>query len=89
MFSSPSPSDDFDKYDEPRLHMECLMKAPLIDFDLSIRILIPLESAGIRTLGDLTKQTRESLKAIRSLGNTSIKKLENLLAYHKLSLSNK
>ena len=50
--------DSFDKYDEPRLHMEKLMKAHLIEFDLSMRILCPLEKAGIRTLGDLENPER-------------------------------
>lgn len=78
---------DFDKFDEPRLHMERLMKAHLIEFGLSIRILIPLETAGIRTLGDLTKQTRKSLRKIKSLGRISVEKLESFLAYHRLSLA--
>ena len=56
MYKNPSPADSFDKYDEPRLHMEKLLKARLTEFDLSLRILIPLEKAGVKTLGDLVKQ---------------------------------
>ena len=87
MISTPQPISEFDKYDEPRLHMERLMKARLIDFGISIRILIPLESVGIRTLGDLTKQTRESLRNIPHLGKISVDKLESFLAYHRLALA--
>lgn len=88
MCNSDRPNiKDFEKFEEPRLHMERLMKAHLIDFDISIRILIPLESAGIRTLGDLTKQTKKSLRAIKSLGKISVEKLESFLAYHRLSLA--
>lgn len=88
MYYSDRPNiKDLEKFDEPRLHMERLMKAHLIDFDISIRILIPLESAGIRTLGDLTKQTRKSLRGIKSLGKISVEKLESFLAYHRLSLA--
>lgn len=86
MCSVPNPTNEFDKYDEPRIHMERLLKAPLVDFDISLRILIPLESAGIRTLGDLTKQTRKSLQAIKSLGRISVEKLDCFLAYHRLAL---
>lgn len=78
--------DSFDRYDEPRLHLECLMKAPLVDFDLSLRILIPLESAGIRTLGDLVKHTREDLRKIPQLGKISVDKIEKFLDYHLLAL---
>lgn len=82
-----SHSSEFDKYDEPRLHMERLMRTRLFDFELPIRILIPLEDAGIRTLEDLTKQTKKSLQEIRLLGKISIDKLEKFLAYHELPLA--
>ena len=78
---------DFDKYDEPRLHLERLMKAHLVDFDLSLRILLRLEEAGIRTLGDLTIRTREQLLGINQLGVVSVQKLEDLLTYLGLSLA--
>lgn len=87
MFETPTPNTDFDKYDEPRLHMERLMKVHLVEFDLSIRILCPLESAGIKTIGDLVKQTRKSLRKINHLGRISVVRLENFLAYHGLSLA--
>ena len=87
MFETLQPNNDFDKYDEPRLHMERLMKAHLIDFGIPIRILSPLESAGIRTLGDLTKQNRKTLIGIKSIGRKSVEKLESFLAYHRLSLA--
>lgn len=76
--------DNFDKYDEPRLHMEALMKAHLIEFDISLRILCPLEKAGIRTLGDLTSHSKKQLKKINQLGRLSIARLEKFLAYHGL-----
>lgn len=83
----PDTSSEFDKYDEPRLHMERLMKVHLIEFDLPIRILIPLDNAGIRTLGDLTRLTKKDLRKIKSLGRRSVEKLEKFLAYQKLSLA--
>ncbi|MDE6416198.1 MAG: hypothetical protein K2K68_04130 [Duncaniella sp.] len=79
--------DSFDKYDEPRLHMERLLKAKLVEFDISIRILLPLESAGIVTLGDLVSRTRKDLLQIKQLGKISVERLEDFLAYHNLSLA--
>lgn len=79
--------ESFDKYDEPRLHMERLLKSHLIDFDLSLRILIPLEKAGIRTLGDLVKQSRKSLGKIHQLGALSVGILDNLVTNLDLSLA--
>lgn len=79
--------DSFDKYDEPRLHMEKLMKAHLIEFDISMRILCPLESAGIRTLGDLTRLSKKQLKKINRLGRLSVATLERFLAYHGLNFA--
>lgn len=86
MYSDPEIDNSFDKYDEPRLHMERLLKARLVEFDLSIRILLPLEAAGIKTLGDLTLQSRKSLRAIRNLGQTSVGKLEDFISLMGLSL---
>ena len=31
MYDVPSTSDEFDKYDEPRLHMERLLRAKLVE----------------------------------------------------------
>lgn len=87
MYHIAEQHSDFDKYDEPRLHMERLLRAHLVEFDLSIRILCPLEDAGIRTLGDLVKQTKKGLRKIDQLGKISVDKLESFLAYHGLSLA--
>ena len=61
-------ADDFDKYDEPRLHMERLLKAHLVEFDLSLRILFPLEKAGIKTIGQLLQINRTGLLNIPNIG---------------------
>lgn len=88
MYAYPEDeSDSLDMYEEPRLHMERLMKTRLVELDLSLRILIPLEDAGIKTLGDLTGQTRKDLLKICQLGITKVKKIEEFLEYHMLSLA--
>lgn len=80
-------TDEFAKYDEPRLHMERLMRVRLVEFNLSLHILIPLEKAGVRTLGDLTRKTRKELLSISQLGKTRVDKLEAFLKYNMLSLA--
>lgn len=73
-------SSEFDKYDEPRIHIETLMREKLVKFDmLSLRILLRLESAGIKTLGDLLKCRREYLLSIPQFGVTSLRKIEDFL----------
>ena len=84
MYTTPTLANEFDKYDEPKLHIERLMRVKLIEFGLPIRILIPLDKAGIRTLGDLTRQSIKSLRCIKSLGKISIKKIEEFLEYQHL-----
>lgn len=86
MYATPTEENTLDKYDEPRLHMERLMRVRLVEFDLSLRILIPLESAGIKTLGDLTSKSKSDLKRIKSLGAVAIGKLVKLLDHQGLSL---
>lgn len=71
---------DFDLYDEPRLHMEVLLKAHLTEFDLPLRILLALERAGIRRVGDLVKQDHDKLMAIWNLGKVSVAKIEAFMA---------
>lgn len=86
MIATPGNDNSFDKYDEPRLHMERLMKVRLVEFDLSLRILCPLESAGVNTLGDLCKQSKRGLRSIRNLGRISVDVLESFLRQQGLSL---
>ncbi len=59
--------------------MDRLLRAHLVEFDLSLRILIPLEDAGVKRLGDLVKHSRKSLESIRNIGKTSADTLEKLL----------
>lgn len=78
---------DFDKYDEPRLHMERLYRTLLVEFDFSMRIICPLDAAGIRTIGDLIKHSRKKLLSIKQLGKTSVDTLEKFLSRYDLALA--
>lgn len=87
MYTTPTPNNHFDEFDEPRLHLERLLKTKLTEFDISLRILIPLEKNGIRTLGDLVKQSRKSLSKISQLGRVSLDRIELFVHYHGLDLT--
>ena len=76
---------DFDKYDEPRLHMERLMRVRLTEFDIPLRILLLLERGGVKTLGDLCSRTREELMRIPQIGSLSADRLEEVLTRLDLS----
>lgn len=82
-------ASEFDKYDEPRLHMERLKRAHLIEFNLPIRILCQLEKIHIRTLGDLLKTSFARLREINQFGVKSEATIREFLAYHGLSLADK
>lgn len=87
-YKSPqSSASDFDKYDEPRLHTERLLRAKLVEFDISIRILLPLEKAGIKTLGDLVQQRYDNLLCVPQIGRTSVNVLKKLLDRLDLSFA--
>lgn len=88
MYSLPK-QESFDKYDEYRLHMETLMSAPLVDFDLPVRTLYALGDAGIKRLRDLCGLTKRDLLKINRINLVSVKCIEKMLADQGLSLRNK
>ena len=58
MYITSEPEAPFDKYDEMRLHMEQLLSASITDFDIPMRIAIPLDGAGVRRVRDLRSEER-------------------------------
>lgn len=86
MIQTPTIDTSFDKYEEYKLHMEVLLSASLIEFDIPARILIPLGDAGIRRLRDLVAMTKKQLLAVSRMGVVSVEFLENFLAKQGLSL---
>lgn len=85
----PQIENSFDEWDEPRLHMEALMRSHLIEFDLPLRLLIPLDEHGIRRLSDLVKQTPESIQGINRIGKLGLKRIEELLERYDLQFGMK
>lgn len=76
--------DSFDKYDEMRLHMAQLLSASIVEFDMPMRIAIPLDNAGIRRLRDLVCLTREELLKINRIGEKAASEIESIL--HRFGL---
>lgn len=58
-------------YEEPAHHMETLLKASIITLDIRPRLLFPLWNAGIRTVGELSRQYRLGLRSIPQIGEVS------------------
>lgn len=87
IISLQQTQNNLDKYEEERLHMERLLKFHLVELNLPLRILIRLEKAGIRTIGDLTKCQAKQLCKINGVGQLSVEKLTQALESMDLSLT--
>ncbi len=68
-----------EEFDEEVLHMRQLLKAKLVDLDLSVRALNCLKAAEVETLGDLVKFNKNDLLKFRNFGKKSLTELEELL----------
>lgn len=69
----------FDRYDEPRQHIDALLNASVITLDIRPRLLFPLWRAGVRTVGDLLRMYRTGLRKIRNIGVGSAADIERIL----------
>ena len=78
---------EFDRYNEPALHMERLLKARLVEFTLPLNLLIHLEAINVRTLGDLVKKRAADLLKARRIGPISVRLLERLLFRYGLHMA--
>ncbi len=74
-----------EEFDEEVLHMRQLLKAKLVDLDLSVRALNCLKAAEVETLGDLVKFNKNDLLKFRNFGKKSLTELEELLTTMNLS----
>lgn len=86
MYAQPTPDNSFDKYDEMRLHMEQLLSASIVDFDIPMRIAIPLDGVGVRRVRDLVRMKREDIFNVNRLGEKSVSEIERILDRFGLSL---
>ncbi|HZT78958.1 MAG TPA: DNA-directed RNA polymerase subunit alpha C-terminal domain-containing protein [Gemmataceae bacterium] len=57
-----------------------VLEIPVTDFELSVRSRNCLKKMNIRTLGDLTRVSREQLLSSKNFGETSLKEIEDMLA---------
>ncbi len=74
-----------EEFDEEVLHMRQMLKAKLVDLDLSVRALNCLKAAEVETLGDLVKFNKNDLLKFRNFGKKSLTELEELLTSMNLS----
>lgn len=79
--------DSFDKYDEPRLHMERLLRCSIVSLDIPTRILYKLADAEIRTIGQLVSHSTASLMKINRIGVAAIAEIKKQIAYAGLTLA--
>lgn len=85
-YNKMANTENLDRYEEYRLHMETLLSTHLIEFDLPLRILAPLERAGKRRLGDIVNMTRDELITINRLGISAVESIEKILSALGLKL---
>lgn len=63
-----------------------LLNTPVTDFELSVRSRNCLQKMGIRTLGDLTRVSEQSLLSSKNFGETSLVEIKEMLSARNLSL---
>lgn len=59
--------------------MRTLLSAHLIEFDLPTKLVSILSRGGVRTLGDLVRESPQSLRRLPQLGIGSVTKLTSFL----------
>ncbi|MDR2206769.1 MAG: DNA-directed RNA polymerase subunit alpha [Flavobacteriaceae bacterium] len=67
------------RYDEETMHTRQLLKAKLVDLDLSVRALNCLKAAEVETLGELIAYSKADLMKFRNFGKKSLTELEELV----------
>jgi DNA-directed RNA polymerase subunit alpha len=67
--------------------MEEIFALPVSGFELSPRSRAALDRLDVKTLGDLTRITRDQLLSEKNFGDTSLEEVESLLARYNLDLA--
>jgi DNA-directed RNA polymerase subunit alpha len=73
--------------EEPDAEQASKLNMQISDLDLSVRASNCLDSAGIKSVGDLVKLTEQDLLKIRSFGKTSLREIKRKLADLGLALN--
>jgi DNA-directed RNA polymerase subunit alpha len=76
-----NPEEEYD-----RTKFSQVLEIPVTDFELSVRSRNCLKKMNIRTLGDLTRVTRDQLLSSKNFGETSLHEIEEMLATKGLHL---
>ena len=63
-----------------------ILRHSVDELDFSLRSRRCLETAGVKTIGDLIAKTKDELLAVRNFGRTSLKEVRDKLAEHGLAL---
>jgi DNA-directed RNA polymerase subunit alpha len=63
-----------------------LLNIPVTDFELSVRSRNCLQKMGIRTLGDLTRVSEQTLLSSKNFGETSLVEIKEMLSARGLAL---
>jgi DNA-directed RNA polymerase subunit alpha len=74
-----------EEFDENTLHIRQLLKARLVDLDLSVRALNCLKAAEVDTLGELVAFNKNDLLKFRNFGKKSLTELEELVKSKNLT----
>ncbi|MBN2746107.1 MAG: DNA-directed RNA polymerase subunit alpha [Bacteroidales bacterium] len=74
-----------EEFDENMLHTRQLLKAKLVDLDLSVRALNCLKAAEVETLGELVSFNKNDLLKFRNFGKKSLTELEDLVKSKNLT----
>jgi DNA-directed RNA polymerase subunit alpha len=80
----PESIDEATQQQQQRLAQ--LLNVPVTDFELSVRSRNCLQKMGIRTLGDLTRVSEQSLLSSKNFGETSLVEIKEMLSAKGLSL---
>jgi len=66
-------------YEKARDEIRQVLEIPITDFELSVRSRNCLKKMNIKTLGDLTRVTEQTLLSSKNFGETSLQEIKEML----------
>ena len=85
MMLEAQAKEETKEVDEEILHMRKILKTELVDLDLSVRALICLKAADIRSLADLVSYDVADMLKFRNFGKKSLTEIQDLVKSKGLS----